>query len=259
MVTQERPIALILGGSSGLGAATAKKLAKEGYDLVIVHRDRKSDLANIQLLFDEIQNSGAACYHFNMDAVHPSKLGASWLKIKEVLSSRKIKVLVHSIAKGNLKPMTGSNSLSNQDFQLTIQAMATSLFDWVKQIAGDDAFDWDARIITYTSEGNSRPIPNYAAVSTAKAALEAMVRSIALEFAPMGIKANCIQAGITDTRSLRMIPDHDVILENALTRNPNRRLTTPLDVANVTYLLTLPEAKWITGVILKVDGGESLQ
>ena len=74
----------------------------------------------------------------------------------------------------------------------------------------------------------------------------------------MGIKANCIQAGVTETKSLRMIPGYQKIIENAMQRNPNNRLTTPEDVANAVYLLTTDEAKWITGTVIKVDGGESL-
>ncbi len=75
----------------------------------------------------------------------------------------------------------------------------------------------------------------------------------------MGIKANCIQAGITATRSLEMIPGNDKLKAHALKRNPSGRLTTPEDVADATYLLCMEEAKWITGTIIKVDGGESLR
>lgn len=254
-----RPIALILGGSQGLGAATALKLAKEGYDLILVYRDRRSDYEKINALFDNIRAFGAKCQNFNADAVHPTKQFELWQRIKSVLQGKKIKVLVHSIAKGNLKPMTGVEAvLNNQDFQLTLQAMAISLFDWVKHISSDGCFDEDARVIAFTSEGNTKAIPNYAAVSASKAALEAIMRNIALEFAPIGIKANCIQAGITKTKSLELIPNYEVLIKNSLHRNPNSRLTTPEDVANVVYLLTLPEASWITGTVIKVDGGESL-
>lgn len=257
---KDRPIALILGGSSGLGAATAKKLAGEGYNTVIVHRDLRSDMDEVHVLFDSITAIGGTCHHFNADAIHPNKQIALWKDIKAALKGQKIKVLVHSIAKGNLKPMIGvDETLNNQDFQLTVQAMAISLFDWVKQIAMDHYFDEDARVIAFTSEGNTKAIPNYATVSAAKATLEAIVRNISLEFAPMGIKANCIQAGVTKTKSLKLIPNHEALIQNALDRNPNKRLTTPEDVADATFLLTLPEARWITGTVIKVDGGESLQ
>ncbi|MEM8927452.1 MAG: SDR family oxidoreductase [Bacteroidota bacterium] len=255
-----RPIALILGGSSGLGAATAKKLAREAYDIVVVHRDRRADMEKINALFHTIEDMGAKCHGFNADAVHPVKRLELWRNIKEVLKGQKIKVVVHSIAKGNLKPMIGpGETLNNQDFQITLQAMAVSLFDWVKQIADDNCFDEDARVIAFTSEGSTKAIPDYAAVSASKAALESIIRNIALEFAPLGIRANCIQAGVTETKALKLIPKHGALIKNAIHRNPHNRLTIPEDVANAVYLLTLPEAAWITGTVIKVDGGESLQ
>lgn len=121
-------------------------------------------------------------------------------------------------------------------------------------------FDADARIIAFTSEGNSRVWESYAAVSAAKVSLESLVRSMALELAHFGLKINCLQPGVTDTKALRAIPGHQKLIDNALDRNPQGRLTTPEDVANAVYLLTLEEAKWITGGgVIKVDGGESLR
>ncbi len=258
----ERYWALILGGSSGLGLATAIKLAKHGYNILIIHRDRRSDLNRINVDFEEIIKHKVSFKSFNADALNTEKRNELIKEISTVLpKGHKIKVLVHSIAKGSLKPMNSKeqDTLTNQDFRITVDAMALSLYDWTKDLNLAELFDPDTRIISFTSEGNTKVLPNYAAVSVAKVALEALTRSIALEFAPIGIKANCIQAGITGTKSFQMIPGHEQIRDNALKRNPNNRLTTPEDVANTVYLLTLDEAKWITGTVIKVDGGESLQ
>jgi enoyl-[acyl-carrier protein] reductase I len=119
-------------------------------------------------------------------------------------------------------------------------------------------FSEDARVISFTSEGSRKAWKNYAAVSASKAALEAITRSIALEFAPYGIRANCIQAGITDTKSFRIIPGSEILAEYSKARNPFKRLTTPQDVANVVYLLTLDEAAWINGAVIPVNGGEDI-
>ena len=97
-----------MGGSTGLGAATSKKLAAEGYDVVIVHRDRRSDLDEIHAFFEEIREIGAQCLTFNSDAVLPSKQKTLWEEIKSALQGRKIRVVIHSIAKGNLKPLVGN-------------------------------------------------------------------------------------------------------------------------------------------------------
>ena len=255
-------MALILGGSSGLGLATAKKLARHGYDILIVHRDRKSDLERIKEEFQEVTSSGVKLESFNIDVANPEKRARTIEEIQKLLEKKyKIKVLVHSIAKGNLKPMFSEegSTLNHQDFEITLSAMALSLYDWTKALTDKDLFADDTRIISFTSEGNSKAWPSYGAVSAAKASLEAITRNIAFEFAKSGIKANCIQAGTTETRAFKMIPGHEDLKKSALARNPHGRLTTPEDVANAVYLLTTNEAKWITGTVIKVDGGESLQ
>ncbi|MDT0294257.1 enoyl-ACP reductase [Mesonia ostreae] len=252
--------AVILGGSSGLGLASAKKLASHGMNLIILHRDRKTNLAAIEREFEVCKKEGIQLKSFNIDATNSEKIQENLSEIKSLLSDKgKIKILLHSIAKGNLKPMLGEKTtLSSVDFQITIQAMALSLYDWVKAIFTEELFHQDSRIIAFTSEGNSKAWKNYAAVSAAKVALEAITRNIALEFAAYGIKANCIQAGMTDTFSFRQISGSEQLKKYALMRNPNQRLTTAEDVANVVYLLSKDEAKWITGTTIPVDGGEHL-
>ncbi|CAM4332303.1 SDR family oxidoreductase [Zobellia roscoffensis] len=253
---------LILGGSSGLGLATAKKMARNGYHLIIIHRDRRTDLEEINTHFKEITSRGVELLSFNIDVANSSKRKEIIDEIKSTLDhSGKIKMLVHSIAKGSLKPMTSNKEaiLNHQDIEITLNAMALSLYDWVKELSAQNLFDEDARVVAFTSEGSSKAWEGYAAVSAAKATLEALTRSIALEYASKGIKANCIQAGTTDTKAFQMIPNSDSLKKNALNRNPNKRLTTPEDVANAVYLLSTDEAKWITGTVIKVDGGESLR
>jgi len=254
--------AIILGGSSGLGLATAKKLADLGLNICIIHRDRKSTLAAIEQEFDQIKTNNINFLSFNVDALKVEKRSEIINILKEKLGDKaKVKVLVHSIAKGNLKPMISDEkpTLKNDDFHLTIEAMAISLYDWVRHLFSEKLFADDTRIISFTSEGNQKAWENYAAVSAAKAALEAITRNIALEFAPHGIRANCIQAGVTDTASFRMIPDSETLKAHSLLRNPSNRLTTPEDVANVVALLCLKEAFWITGAVIPVDGGEHIR
>ena len=245
-----------------MGLATAKKLGQHGYHIFIVHRDRRSDAEAVALEFEEIRSLGVQVKTFNADALNSTKRHELIVEMTVLLSeNHKISVLVHSIAKGSLKPMYSENSstLSDQDFKITFEAMALSLYDWTKALVRAGLFSEDSRIISFTSEGNTKAMPNYGAVSVAKVALEALTRNIALEFAPIGLKANCIQAGITLTKSFQMIPGQEKIKEHALKRNPSGRLTTPEDVANAVYLLTTDEAKWITGTVIKVDGGESLR
>ena len=254
--------ALILGGSRGLGLATAKKLAKHGYAICIVHRDRRADMEAINVGFQEIKAAATDFYAVNADAINSEKRKEVLKHLGEMMEEGDtIKIFVHSIAKGSMKPMAGDTSLrlTAQDIEITCKSMAVSLYEWVQDILVSGLNDDDMRVISFTSEGNTKVIPGYAAVSVAKVALEALTRSMALELAPLGVKANCIQAGVTETASFSMIPNSERIKENAVKRNPSGRITTPEDVANTVYLLSLEEAKWITGTIIKADGGESLR
>ena len=253
--------ALILGGSSGLGLATAKKLAKHGMNICIVHRNSRSQEETIASEFESIKAEEVQFKSYNLDAFKAEKRNEVISELNQFFDGKgSIRTMVHSVAKGNLKPMLSEDkpTLSSEDFNLTINAMAISLYDWTQAVFEAKLFSHDARIISFTSEGNTKAWKNYAAVSAAKVTLEAISRNMALEFADHGIKVNCIQAGVTDTASLRMIPGSDEIIKHSLLRNPNKRLTTPEDVANVVYLLSKDEARWINGCVIPVDGGEHI-
>jgi NAD(P)-dependent dehydrogenase (short-subunit alcohol dehydrogenase family) len=284
--------AVILGGSSGFGLATAHKLAQHGMNLCIVHRDRRSQLSRIEPEFEKIRGSGARLLTFNKDALNAAKRA----EIAEELASAlgeggRVRVLLHSIAFGNLKLLVpevprartvvrelaeklgvdegrvqrAADELFEADvdhaqghFARTIFNMGTSLLSWVEELFGRKLFADDARVFGLTSEGNEVAWKGYAAVSAAKVALEALARSIAVEFAPYGIRCNVIQPGIAETPALAAIPGSDQLKAQARLRNPFGRLTTPADVANVIYLLSTDEAAWINGAIIRVDGGERI-
>lgn len=249
--------AIILGGSSGLGLATAIKLAKEGLNICIIHRDPRANMEAINHSFNDIKTEPVDFVSYNIDATSEEKQLFFMQDFKLKIKDNKVKLLVHSLAKGALKSIIGQPKLSLEDFQITMHAMALSLISWTQKLHENNFFGEDSRIISFSSEGSSKVIPNYAAVSLAKASLENLSRYIAVEMAKYGIKSNIIQAGVTDTQALRMIPNSDKIIKMTELRNPYNRLTTPSDVANVVYLLTKKEAFWINGAVIKVDGGES--
>jgi NAD(P)-dependent dehydrogenase (short-subunit alcohol dehydrogenase family) len=148
--------------------------------------------------------------------------------------------------------------LDDGDMARTIYAMGTSLLTWTRELHERGLFAPDARVLGMTSEGNEVAWKGYAAVAAAKVALESVSRSIAVEMAHFGIRCNIVQAGVTDTPALRAIPGSTNLKAQARTRNPFDRLTTPEDVAGEVYLLSLPEAAWINGAIIRVDGGERI-
>jgi len=260
--------ALILGGSSGFGLATARKLASCGMSVAIVHRDRRGAMVTIEPAFDEIRGMGVGFLAMNVDALSEEGRQTVLQQLGEAMGEKgRVRMLLHSIAFGNLKnlaPGRGAEAsdderfLDDEDFAGTVYAMGTSLASWTQAVRNAGLFADDARVLSMTSEGNEIAWRGYAAVSAAKAALEAVSRSIALEMAPWGIRSNVIQAGVTDTKALRMIPGSDGMKESAIRRNPFGRLTTPEDVADFIALMCTDEARWVNGALLRVDGGERI-
>lgn len=249
--------ALILGASSGFGAATARVLAHRGMSIVGIHLDAKATLPNARAVQADIESAGRQAIFFNMNAASPDKRAGTIEKMAE--AGVKVKVLLHSLAFGSLKPMIGDSrerSLDQKQIEMTLDVMANSLVFWVQELIWANLFADDARIFSMTSEGNQRILPDYGAVSAAKVALESYTRQLAVELAPYNIKVNCIQAGITDTPALRAIPGHEQMVEFARRRNPYNRLTTPDDVSHAIAELTRPGLSWMTGNIIRIDGGE---
>lgn len=255
-----KPWALVLGASRGLGLASARELAKLGHPLLLVHRDPRAELTEFNEVIESLRAEGKQIYCFNKDATREESITALVADFQKLLpKEEKIGVMLHSLAKGHVKPLTGEQALSATDLAITLEAMASSLLTWTQQLHNSELFAADTRIISLTSEGSHKAWTNYAAVGAAKAALESLTRSIALEFAPFGIRANCIQAGVVDTQSLRRIPNVEQILKYAAARSPFNRITTPEDVAQVVGLLCSPQASWINGAIIPVDGGAHIQ
>ena len=260
-----------------------------------------------QVIRDSLQE-GAVFRSLNLDALSPAGVDSTIDSLKAEASSS-VRVLLHSIAFGNLKPIApvlpgrkerveeltermatrlgtsrenvgkavdelleeGFDELSavsppeyseslidDEDMARTIYSMGTSLLTWVQRLHGAGLFAPDARVFAMTSEGNDVAWRGYAAVSAAKTALEAVSRSIAVEFAPFGIRSNIIQAGVTDTPALRAIPGSAGMKAAARMRNPFGRLTVPEDVANVISLMCKNEAAWVNGSLIRVDGGEHI-
>ncbi|SJZ59907.1 enoyl-[acyl-carrier protein] reductase I [Chitinophaga eiseniae] len=252
--------ALVLGGSSGLGLASAYKLAAHGMHVCIVHRNAGIEMEAVNAAFEALRATGVQVMTFNINAAQAERRTLVLKELQRRMGPQgRVRCLLHSVAKGTLKAMTGTPALETDDLMITLEHMAVSLYDWTREIFEQGLFAADARVLSFTSEGSHRAWKHYAAVSAAKAALEAISRSIALEFAPYGIRSNCIQAGATDTRSLRMIPGHEQLLEHSLARSPFGRLTTAEDVANMVYLLCKDEAAWVNGAVIPVDGGAHIQ
>jgi NAD(P)-dependent dehydrogenase (short-subunit alcohol dehydrogenase family) len=249
---------LILGASSGFGAATALQLARDGYDIAGVHLDRRSTLPLAEEVQRQIRAAGREAIFFNKNCVSADNRAFVIAALRERLGAERIHVLLHSIAFGVVKPLIGEGAATPEDLQLTSEIMGNDVVYWVQALLEHELFGAPGRILALTSEGDRRVWRGYGPVSAAKSALEANIRQLAVELAPRAITANCILAGVTDTPALRRIPGHEEMLAASLQRNPHARLTRPEDVAGFISLLCDARAAWVTGAVLPCDGGETL-
>ena len=254
--------ALILGASSGFGGASAVALAKEGYHILGVHLDRQVTMPNVQKIIKAIEKTGHKAVFFNINAADPIKRNDILDEIKERFATKEhphVHILIHSLAFGTLKPYISMNSndcISPSQMSMTLDVMAHALVYWTQGLIQRELFSRNGRIFALTSAGSQTVIPNYGAVSAAKAALEAHIRQLAVELGSMGITANAIMAGVTDTPALKKIPGNEMMLKAAKAKNPTGKLTNPEEVAKAIVLLCNENADWISGNVIGVDGGE---
>ncbi len=254
--------ALILGASSGFGGASAVELAKAGYNILGVHLDRQVTMPAVKSIIKKIERTGQKAVFFNMNAADQLKRNDTLDEINERFATKEhphVHVLIHSLAFGTLKPFLAkdaANSVTRAQMEMTLDVMAHSLVYWTQGLIQRDLFAKKGRIFAMTSAGSQSVFPSYGAVAAAKAALESHIRQLSVELGFMGVTANAIMAGVTDTPALRKIPGNDGMMMAAREKNPGGRLTVANDVAKAIVMLCDEKADWISGNVLQVDGGE---
>ncbi len=256
--------ALILGASSGFGAATAQELARNGVNIIGLHLDRGPALEAVKTLVSELQGYGVQAHYTNMNIANAEKRADAIGRIKALLAAspdgpQTLHVVMHSVAFGSLLPFIGedaSKSLTQAQVEMTLDVMANSLVYWVQDLWRAGLLGQGSRVFSMTSAGSVTVFETYGAVSAAKAALESHTRQLALELARYGVMVNTIMAGVTDTAALRKIPGSDKLVEGAKRRNPSGRITTTADIAKTIRALSDPDLVWINGATIVVDGGE---
>lgn len=254
--------ALILGASSGFGAATARALAGAGMNIFGIHLDPRATLPRAQEVVADIEALGRKAVFFNTNAADARKRARVLDRIEETLAddpADSVHFLLHSLAFGTLLPFIADDpdeAVSEPQMDMTLRVMAHSLVYWVQDLVRRNLLVRGSRVYALSSAGAIRMAPMYGAVSAAKAALESHARQLALELGPRGISVNCLRPGVTDTPALRVIPGHEAYVAEALRRNPGGRMTTTEDVAKVLVALADPAVTWISGAVIPVDGGE---
>ncbi len=260
-MTEDRKWALILGVSSGFGAATAQALADDGWDILGVHLDRRGTMPAVDELRRALSRTGRDIHFFNGNAADDTFRRATVSAVRELVagSGGRIGVFMHSLAFGTLAPLIPSDDregVTRRQLEMTMDVMANSLVYWTQDLVQADVLG-PGRIFAMTSEGSEKAWPQYGPVSAAKAALEAHVRQLGRELSDRKITANAVMAGVTETPALAKIPGAKALVAKAIAKNPHDRLTQPGDVARAIADLSRPGTQWINMNVIRIDGGES--
>ena len=242
-------VGLVTGSSRGIGKAIALRLAENGVDLVVNYVRHRQDAEATARLIEE---KGARCLVVKANVANDEDLQGMFALIKSEFGH--LDFLISNAASGVLKPAL---ERSSRHWNWAMEINARALLSLTQQAV--PLMSKGARIMAVSSMGAVRAVENYTAVGASKAALESLVRHLAVELGPMGINVNTISAGAVDTEALKKFPNREQILDGALQRTPMGRLTTPEDVADVALFLCSDLAAMIQGQTIVVDGGYSIR
>jgi enoyl-[acyl-carrier protein] reductase III len=238
----------VTGAGRGIGRAIARKLASAGCDVGVNFYSSHREAAE---LCDEIRHMGRRALPLQASVADPQAVGEVMREVARTFEG--LDILVSNAASGVLRPVL-EMSLKHWRWCLETNAFALAL---LAQHAAP-LLRPGASLVALSSLGAARALPGYGFVGASKAALEALVRSLAQELGPRRIRVNAVSAGPVDTDSLRAMPGRERLLAAFAERAPAGAPLTPEDVAGAVYLLCLPEASAITGQTLIADGGFSI-
>lgn len=241
-------VALITGGARGIGKAVALKLAHAGADIAIVYYS-SSEEANA--LVKEIEALGRRAIAIQANVADHASVKELFVQFSAVFD--RLDMVISNAASGVLKPAL---KMTTKHWRWCMETNALALNHLVTE--GLSLLQSGGRVIALSSLGAHRAIPNYAFIGASKAALEALVRSLSIELAPMGVTVNTVSAGVVDTDALKYFPNREQLLAEYQAHALADRPLSTADVANAVYLLCLPEADMIRGHTLFVDAGYSV-
>ena len=237
--------ALVTGAARGIGRATAHKLATAGCDVIANYYNSHDEA---EALCAELRALGRRALAVKASVGLPDSVDEMFGELKKEFD--RIDIVVSNAASGVLMP-TLEMTLKHWRWCMETNALALNL---LAQRAVP-MMPNGGRVIAMSSLGSLRAMPNYGFIGASKAALESLVRSLAQELGPRGIRVNAVSAGVVDTDALAHFPNREQLLDSFRARTPAGPVLTPQDVAGAVYLLCLPEAEMINGHTLFVDGG----
>lgn len=240
-------IAVVTGGASGLGLATAEKFVQQKIFTIIIGRN-EAQLAAVS------KQLGSLCAYLVQDLSNLSQLPQL---VQQIMATYgRIDILVNNAGVNMKKPMT---AVTDEEFQQVILTNLTAVFALSREVANVMLPNKKGCIINISSMASQYGIPNVIAYTASKSAIEGMTRAMAVELSPSGIRVNCVAPGFIVTKMSSKALDNDPERkQKVLSRTPAGELGHPEDIAEAIFYLSSDAAKYVTGVVLPVDGGNSI-
>ncbi len=246
----ENKVALITGSGRGIGRAIALELAGEGADIVVnFFRNR----APAEETAEAVRQMGRRAHVIRANVGEIDQIEKMFAEVKAVFGG--LDILVCNAASGYIRPVLQQEA---KGWDWTMNINARSVLFCAQQAHPLMKARGGGAIVSISSLGAIRVMPEYVVIGASKAAIEALTRYLAFEFAADGIVVNAVSGGIVETGALQHFPRKDEMIAGGMERTPAGRLTTPEDIAKVVAFLCSPDAYMIRGQTIIVDGGFTL-
>lgn len=245
--TNQKKVAIVTGGASGIGFAIAEKFVQNNITTIIIGRnEEKLNVAKANL--------GTLCIPHTFDLINLSAIPEM---IKQLVKKHeKIDILVNN-AGINLKKEFAE--VTDEEFQKIMHTNVEAVFAMSREVVKSMIEKGSGSIINISSMASQYGIPKVIAYSASKGAIEAMTRAMAVELSPKGIRVNCIAPGFIATEmSAKALNNDKERKDKVLSRTPMGALGLPADIGDAVLFLAASSSAYITGVVLPVDGGNSI-
>lgn len=240
-------IAIVTGGGSGIGLAIAEKLTQNNITTIIIGRDKQKLCAAREKL-------GENCHALTHDLTDLATLPQLAQQI--ISQYGQIGILVNNAGINLKKDFT---EVTDDEFQRILLTNVTAVFSFTREVVKNMMQNGGGSIINISSMASQYGIPKVIAYTASKSAIEGMTRAMAVELSPKGIRVNCIAPGFIATEmSAKALNGDPERKQKVMSRTPMGQMGSPADIADAAFFLATDASKYITGVVLPVDGGNSI-
>lgn len=247
MQSTKNKIAIVTGGGSGIGLAIAQKFTEQNITSIIIGRD-ESKLQSAK------EKLGELCVPLSFDVNNLAEIPALIEKFFNQFGA--IDILVNNAGINLKKEFT---EVTDEEFERVIKTNLTAVFVLSREVVKKMIVNGSGSIINISSMAAHYGLPKVIGYSASKTAIEGMTRAMAVELAPKGIRVNCIAPGfITTDMTAKALNSDPERKHKALSRTPMGKMGETMDIGEAAYFLASDAAKYITGTILRVDGGNSI-